>query len=155
GTLLVVDLSGKTTVLVKDWRSVGNVAWRADGSEIWFSAQRQAGKFALYAVTPSGRVRLVRREAAGLYLLDLSKDGRALLNEYFWYSSLIGLPAGESAERELSWMDQPYVNAISRDGQTVLFDEWGEGRGEQEGIYIRAMDGSAAVQLGEGHGLAL
>src|SRR5262249_42812871 len=37
----------------------------------------------------------------------------------------------------------------------LLSRGWGEGGGGQEAIYIRAMDGSAAVQLGEGHGLAL
>jgi len=52
-------------------------------------------------------------------------------------------------------MDQPYVNALSNDGRAVLFDEAGEGRGDQDDIYIRPMDGSAAVRLGEGHGLAL
>src|SRR5262249_19383858 len=37
----------------------------------------------------------------------------------------------------------------------LLSRGWGEGGGGQEAIYIRAMDGSPAVHLGEGHGLAL
>jgi Tol biopolymer transport system component len=154
-TILTVDLSGKATTLSKGWGNIGNVAWRPDGGEIWFGGQKGSEKFAVYAVTLSGRLRTVRREAGGLYLHDISKDGRVLLNEYFWHSSLVGLAAGESAERELSWMDRPNVDAISNDGRSVVSDEWGEGGGENGSIYLRTMDGAPAVRLGEGKGLGL
>jgi serine/threonine protein kinase/Tol biopolymer transport system component len=154
-TIMTVDLSGKATTVSKGWSSIGNVAWRPDGSEIWFGGQKGTEKFAVYAVTASGRLRTVRREAGGLYLHDIAKDGRVLMNEYFWNSSLIALPAGESAEREVSWMDRPNVDAISKDGRTVVFDEWGEGGGNNGSIYLRATDGSAAVRLGDGGGLGL
>ena len=154
-TILTVDLSGKVTTLSKGWGNIGNVAWRPDGGEIWFGGQKGSEKFAVYAVTLSGRLRTVRREAGGLYIHDISKDGRVLLNEYFWHSSLVGLAAGESAERELSWMDRSTVDAISNDGRSVVFDEWGEGGGENGSIYLRTMDGAPAVRLGEGKGLGL
>ncbi len=154
GDIVNLDLSGKSSILLKGWRGIGNLAWWPDGGEIWFSGQRPGEKFALHAVTPSGRERLVRREAGGLYLHDISRDGRVLLNDYFMYSSLVGMSAGESAERELSWLDQSYVNAISNDGQLLVFDEVGEGRSESETIYVRAVDGSPAVRLSYGHGLA-
>jgi Tol biopolymer transport system component len=154
-TIVLVDLSGKAKSLLKDWGYIGNVAWRPDGGEIWFGGQRRGGKFAVYAVTPSGRERTVREEAGGLYFHDIARDGRVLLNDYFWHSSLAALPAGENAERELSWMDRPNVDAISNDGRTVVFDEWGEGGGETGSIYLRTADGSAAVRLGEGYGLDL
>ncbi len=154
-TILTVDLSGKATTVSKGWANIGNVAWRPDGGEIWFGGQRGSEKIAIYAVTPSGRQRTVRQEAGGLYLHDISRDGRVLLNDYFWYSSLVARPAGEIAERELSWMDRPSVDAISNDGRAVVFDESGEGGGENGAIYLRAMDGSAAVRLGEGAGVGL
>ena len=138
-------------ILLKDWGEIGHLAWRPDGREVWFSGARQGEKFALYAITTSGRERPVRREAGGIYLQDISKAGRVLLNDYYMHSSLVALHAGEVAERELSWMDMPYVNAISDNGRAVVFDEPGEGGGES--IYLRAMDGSAAVRLGDGHGL--
>ncbi len=154
GDIVSLDLSGKSSILLKGWVGIGNLAWRPDGGEIWFSGLRPGQKFALHAVTPSGRERLVRREAGGLYLHDISRDGRVLLNDYFMYSSLVGMSAGESAERELSWLDHPYINAISNDGRLLVFDEVGEGRSESETIYLRAVDGSPAVRLGNGHGLA-
>src|ERR1700674_1739668 len=154
-TILTVDVSGKAKTLSKGWGNIGNVAWRPDGGEIWFGAQRGSERFAVYGVTPSGRERLVRREAGGIYLHDIARDGRVLLNDYFWHASLAALTAGEDAERELSWMDRPNVYAISKDGRTVVFDEWGEGGGDNGAIYIRPIDGSPAVRLGEGVGMGI
>jgi Tol biopolymer transport system component len=153
--IVAVDLSGKTTTLSKGWDELSNLAWRPDGGEIWFSGQRGPGKFALHAVTLSGRERLVRREAGHLVLFDISRDGRVLLDDVLWNSGLVALPAGESSERDLSWMDRPEVTAISNDGRFIVFTEWGEGRGGNWSIYLRAMDGSAAVRLGEGYGMAI
>jgi eukaryotic-like serine/threonine-protein kinase len=106
-------------------------------------------------VALSGRERTVRREAGGLFLHDISKDGRVLLNEYVWTSSLVALPAGESAERDLSWMDFSLVYDISNDGRFVVFNEPMEGGGANGAVYLRATDGSAAVRLGEGVGFAI
>ena len=150
--ILTVDLSGKVSNLTKG--DSANVAWRPDGAEVWFGRMKQGEKYTVCAVTLSGRERIVRREAGGIFLHDISKEGRVLLNEYFWYSSLVGLSSGASAERELSWMDQPWVNAITDDGRYVVFSEWGEGAGDRYAIYLRPMDGSPAVRLGEGDGLA-
>jgi len=154
GSIALVDMSGKLTVLSKGWSATGNLAWRPDGKEIWFSAQKPSEQYALYAVGLEGGSRLVRREAAGLYLHDISKDGRALLNNYLWSSSLLAEPAGGNAERELSWMDNPLAVDISNDGRSVLFTEWGEGGGDNGAIYLRAPDGAAAVRLGEGQAVA-
>jgi Tol biopolymer transport system component len=154
GTVTTVDLSGRVTVLTKGW-GYAEAAWRPDGREVWFSGYRIGEKFALYAVTLSGRERTLRREAAGLYLHDISKGGQVLFNEYVWTSSLAVLRAGESAERDLSWMDFSLVDDISNDGRFVVFNEPMEGGGKNGAVYLRATDGSAAVHLGEGGGLAI
>ena len=44
---------------------------------------------------------------------------------------------------------------LTPDATTLLFDETGEGGGAAYGVYLRATDGSAAVRLGDGRGLAL
>jgi len=155
GDMLMIDLAGNVTTLTKGWSFIGNVAWRPDGGEIWFAGEKPAGKFAVYAVTLSGQERTVRLEAAGLYLFDISRDGRVLLNDYFWDSNIAAVPPGEAAERELSWMDRSDVAAISSDGRFVVFNEWGEAGGDNGAIYLRATDGSAAVRLAEGPGLAV
>jgi Tol biopolymer transport system component len=153
-TIAAVDLSGRVRVLSKGWAQTGNVAWRPDGSEIWFSAEKPSEQFALYAVTLSGRDRLVLREASGLYLHDISRDNRVLLNSYLWSSNLLAQAPDANAERDLTWLDQPLAVDISNDGRTVLFTESGEGGGDNGTIYLRSMDGSAAVRLGEGQAVA-
>jgi serine/threonine protein kinase/Tol biopolymer transport system component len=154
GTISVVDLSGKVTTLSKGWGWAAAV-WRPDGREIWLGGYRIGEKFALYAVTLSGRERPVRREAGGLYLHDISKDGRVLLNEYVWTSSLAALPLGESTERDLSWMDFSVASDIANDGRFVIFNEVMEGGGKTGAAYLRAMDRSPALRLGEGVGFAV
>jgi dipeptidyl aminopeptidase/acylaminoacyl peptidase len=156
GDVVSIDLSGKATTLSKGWGggNFGDVMWNPDGREIWYSGSRLTTKFDIYAVDLSGRERLVRREAGGLYLHDLAKDGRALLNEYFWNVSLV-VHGSDGAERDLSWMDQAIVDAISSDGRAIVFDEVGEGGGSNGSIYRRTTDGAPAVRLGEGFGLGL
>jgi Tol biopolymer transport system component len=58
-------------------------------------------------------------------------------------------------DRELSWFDYSTVGDLSADGRTLLFYEWGEGVGARPTIFVRKIDGSDAVRLGEGRPLAL
>ena len=44
---------------------------------------------------------------------------------------------------------------LSDDGRTLLFQEWGEGGGANGSVYLRRMDGSAPVRLGDGFALSL
>jgi Tol biopolymer transport system component len=155
GDILCIDLAGKTTTVSKGWPYIGNLAWRADGREIWFGGHKGSEKYAVYAVTLSGRERLVREETGGIYFHDVSKDGRVLLNDYFWNASLVALTGGAGAERDLPWMDRSAVADIGHDGREVLFTEWGEGGGGKKTAYLRAVDASAAVRLGDGWALAL
>lgn len=68
----------------------------------------------------------------------------------------MGLPPGETAERNLSWLDWSFPTDLSEDGKTLLFEEQGAGtRGDHYDIYLRKTDGGAAVRLGEGRGLAV
>ncbi len=74
-TVATVDLSGKVMALSKGWDDIANVAWRPDGGEMWFAGRRPAEqKHQVYAVTLSGRERLVRGEASGsLFLRHLER----------------------------------------------------------------------------------
>ena len=66
-----------------------------------------------------------------------------------------GLPPGPALGRELSWFDWSSDRALSADGKLLLFDESGEGGGANGGVYLRPTDGSPAVRLSEGLGVAL
>lgn len=60
-------------------------------------------------------------------LLDIARDGRVLLVRATWRREVIGIDAGETKERELSWLDYSYPADLSADGKTLLFDEEGGG----------------------------
>jgi Tol biopolymer transport system component len=151
----LIDGAGRKMALSKGWLRVGGVAWTPDGSEIWFAGRRAAGKEALYAVDPSGHERLVRLEAGSLFLHDIAEDGRVLLSDYEFSRGVAVLPPGESLERDLTWQDLPWVDAISADGRSVLFEEREQSGARTGALYLRRVDGSAPVHLGEGAGIGI
>ncbi len=68
---------------------------------------------------------------------------------------MIGLAPGEIKERDLSWLDWSTPNDLTADGKTVLFSESGEGGGPKYAVYLRKTDGSPAIRLSDGAGMAL
>jgi hypothetical protein len=63
-------------------------------------------------------------------------------------------PASDQ-ERDLSWLDRSLLNDVSLDGASILFSEIGDAGGFDGAVYLRKTDGSSAVRLGTGFGLAL
>jgi Tol biopolymer transport system component len=137
----------------KGWAFVGGLAWQPNGDEIWFAGRRAGGTDALYAVTPAGKERLVRREAGNLFLHDILPDGGVLVSDYAFSRGIAVLAPGDSLERDLSWRDVPWVDAISADGRAVVFEEREEGGARTGAVYLRKVDDPAPMHLGEGAAL--
>ena len=154
GAVALVDPNGKKTTLSGGWSSVQGISWSPSGEEIWFTASESGSNRALYAVTRAGRRRLVAMSPGVQTLEDISADGRVLLKHSNDRIGLVGLGA-DSKQRNLSWLDWSRGPILSEDGGTVVFTEEGEGGGAGYSIYLRRIDGSPAVRLGEGEGLAL
>jgi len=163
GAIAVVDLQGKKTVLSADWYTVQGLAWSLDGKEVWFTSSKSGIDRTLYAVTLSGKQRLVTRMPGTLMLLDIFKDGRVLLTRASWRRELMAIIGKDAKEQDLSWFDYSYPGDLSGDGKTLLFDEEGSGGGlaySKSGgltyaVYVRKTDGSPAVLLGEGTAIAM
>jgi Tol biopolymer transport system component len=158
GSVSMVDLGGRKTTLSADWKSLQGLAWSPSGEEVWFSGSRtgKGGSSTLYAVTLSGQERKVFAAPGTLKLNDISRDGRrALLTRGTTRGGIIGRSAGDTTERDLSWLDFSTVADLSSDGRTLLFYEWGEGVAGKPTIFIRKTDGSDPIPLGEGKPLAL
>ncbi len=154
GSAAVVDRAGKKTTLTKPFGSAQGLAWSPDGREIWFTAA-EIGTRSLYAVSLSGKLRVVTGSTGSLTLQDIARDGRVLLIDEFRRLGLSALAPGQTKERDLSWLDWSRPSGLSRDGQTVMFYEAGEGGGAGYSTYVRKTDGSPAVRLGEGQGAGL
>ena len=155
GAVGIVDLTGKKTDLAGEWATVQGLAWSPDGREIWFTAAREGIERMVYGVTPAGKLRLIRTMQGTPALLDVRKDGGALLTEDDYRSSLLVFAPGEPAGKDLTWFDWSSDRALSADGKLLLFDESGEGGGPAGGVYLRPTDGSPAVRLGDGVAIAL
>jgi len=62
---------------------------------------------------------------------------------------------GQAQERDLSWMDFSALRSFSKDGRKILFDESGEGGGDEGTIFLRDTDGSPPMRIGPGFGMGL
>jgi len=154
--IAIVDLAGKVTILSEGWAEAFSLAWAPSGNEVWFSARegsQRSGGLALFAVALSGRSRVVARTPGILFLRDIWSDGRVLLHHDNWPATMVCQLAGDATERDLSWLDLSMVRDLSSDGRFVLFDEGGVAEGATGGVYLRKVDGSPAVRLGDGEAL--
>ncbi len=155
GSAAIVDRAGKARILSAEYESTQGLAWSPSGREIWFTGAEKGSARALQAVTTSGVLRTVFGTPGTLTIGDIGKDGSVLLSHDNGRRGIIGLAAGESKERDLSWLDWSQPLDLSADGQTLLISEQGDGGGPGYSVYLRKMDGSPAVRLGSGDAQAL
>jgi Tol biopolymer transport system component len=156
GSIMLADRDGNNRTLSAGWNSTNGLAWSPTGDEVWFSAGRSE-VIGLYAVTTSGRERLVLQGPGNIGLHDISRDGRVLLHRGVPYSRMMfGSTSSSEKERNLSWFDYSTSADISVDGKRLLFYEWGMAVAAVPYVYLRTMDGSNdPVRLGQGRALAL
>jgi serine/threonine protein kinase/WD40 repeat protein len=147
GGVVVVDLSGSVTRLTDDFPSVRGLAWSPAGDELWFAAGTADANRSLRGVTLQGAQRLLLEAPGSLTLWDVSNDGRALVTRDDERRSIVGVPPGETVERELSWYGNSAISDLSPDGRWLLF-------GDRFGIYLRGTDGAPPIHLGLKDGFA-
>ncbi|HWZ84611.1 MAG TPA: protein kinase [Thermoanaerobaculia bacterium] len=142
GTVKVVDTNGK--VRLNGPFSIRGVAWSPRGDEVW-----SAGREGIVATSLDGKSRIAWL-APGGGIADIARDGRVLCMLNSSRREMVGLAPGEKTERNLTWLNWSFPNDISSDGATVLFNEQNL---EPMGLYLRKLDGSPAVRLGEGNAI--
>jgi serine/threonine protein kinase/Tol biopolymer transport system component len=149
GSVLVIDLSGHVIVSTHEWESEDGLAWSPDGKEVWFTSVEKGINRDLLAVNMSGRIRKILDLPTGMTLEDVAADGRVLVsldNERL----ALATTAGDGRTVDLSWHDWNIAKDISRDGESVLFEDSSEAAGAHYSVAIRKIDGTPPVQLGEG-----
>jgi Tol biopolymer transport system component len=154
--LVTIDTRGEKTISTPSASGDNLIlAWSPNSQALWFDIGFVGGQ-TIRELSPSGAERVVLRVPVNLRLLDVSPGGRALVSRANWRTGINCLTAGETAERDLSWYDASEVDALSPDGRTILFTEFGEGGGiEHWGVYLRKASGEPAVRLGDGQAFAL
>jgi Tol biopolymer transport system component len=156
GSVNMIDLAGKNTVLSEGYWSERGLAWSPNGEEVLFSASLSGGSFVIYAVTAAGRRRIAYEAPGGLTIQDMARDGRWLTTRLdYRYAAMVHTPEGAGSrnevrdeDRDLSWLNTSHVRALSQDGHTLLFAE--TGLGTNYAVCLRKTDGSPVVRLGEG-----
>ena len=150
GYVAVVDRSGHYKRLTTTFTSIEGLAWSSKGDEIWFSGAEAGSRADLWAVTLSGRRRLILRQSATVRLHDIGADGRVLIANEELRSTMMFRGPSDNRERELTWLDWSVATDISPDGSMIVFSESGEGAREGETQYLRETSGAPAVKLGRG-----
>jgi serine/threonine protein kinase len=151
GFVSLMDLSGHVGALSPECKSAAGLAWSPDGKEVWFTAAPNSNNRDLLAVTLSGKIRKMLDLPASMTLQDVAPDGRVLVSLDAERLAM-ATTARDGKPVELSWHDWSVAKDISRDGQSVLFEESSEATGGHSALAIRKIDGTPPVQLSEGSG---
>src|SRR5579875_18654 len=157
GRVVILDRKGKQIARSgEEFTSVEGLAWPPAGNEVWCAASMGMGYAnAIYALSFTGKDRIVLRLPGMLRLYDISRDGRILLSKDVWRSGMQWHGPKDPGEHDLSWLDAPLLMDLSTDGQDVEFSEFGGTVGASALTYLRTPDGSPPVKLGHGYVAAL
>jgi Tol biopolymer transport system component len=153
GSVKTVDLAGRVTTVSSGWKRITDIRWSPSGDEIWVAAGERTKTLMLYGVSLSGARRLIFQGPGGISLMDVGRDGRALVKQGIVRAQVVSPMDGRT--RDLSWLDWSTVADLSADGTTVLFYEWGLAVGGTPIVYTRNVNGAEPMRLGEGKALAL
>jgi Tol biopolymer transport system component len=149
GSVAVIDPEGHEEKLSSGWVSQEGIVWSPKGDEIWFTATANGSAENLHGVSLSGKVRTIANVPGGMWLQDI-RNGVTLTITHQTRLGIRGMGPGAKEERELGWLGWAELRDISRDGSKVLFEEEGDGGGPNYTVFLRNMDGSPPVRIGEG-----
>jgi eukaryotic-like serine/threonine-protein kinase len=162
GSVMVINADGSNPKSFGNFDSVYGLAWSPKDDEVWFTANKNAAAptRSLMAVSLSGKFRLLAAAPGELTLHDVAPDGTAIISienreRKIFFSSPETASSESKADRELTWLDRAVLGTLSLDGKQVVFWEGGKGGGPLSTIFLRKTDGSPAVRLGEGYGVAI
>jgi len=155
GDVAVVDRAGNRMTLAAGFQGLRGVSWSPDDKEVWFTSQVSppyAG-IALRAVSLDGRTRTILTLGTDWRILDVTKDGRALMSSEIVARQIELWRDGEPQPHDLTLFDQSLGGGVSSDGKTALIADQGSVAGTNYATYMRRLDQPDAVRLGDGQSL--
>lgn len=146
GAVEITDLEGKSVLGNKiKMSSVYGLAWH--GSEVWFTGAETGGGSdrALYALSLSGKLRLIARVPGAMILEDIAPDGKSalILNSGGWWG-VTAVRARQSQEQSLDLFGRTDFVALSNDGKWIVANETRE---VEKGVYLIPTDGAPPMNL--------
>jgi serine/threonine protein kinase len=152
GKVVILRSNGEKVTESTMYESAEGLAWNSSGHEVWFTSPLESG--AVHALSLSGNARDPLSVAGRLFLNDIAANGQLLVNQGLVRRGMIVSSGDGRAQRDLSWLDFGYLRDLSDDGKMILFEEEGS-ESDAYAVYVRNSDGSPAVPIGSGYGLAL
>jgi len=150
GSVVILRTNGDKVAASPVYSSAEGLAWTPSGDEVWFSSPLESGR--IHAFSPAGKRREVLSVPGRLFLRDISANGLVLAEQGIVRHGIIA--SDGNTQRDVSWMDYGELRDLSDDGKMILFEEEGQ-EAKNYTVYVRNTDGSPAVAIGDGYGLAL
>jgi hypothetical protein len=148
GAIAVVNREGELKRLTPIYPTGRSLCWTPDGREVWYTGSLLGDDSGLYAVTLSGKNRVVTRAPAELVLQDISATGRVLL-ESVRFQIEIGIKRASGDTRARNLENSADLGSLSAGGEWLVYNRF---EGSDYQIYVRKTDGTAAVKIGDGYG---
>ena len=155
GDIGVADTNGTVRTLIPGMTSISGVAWSPSGDEVWASGIHESLQNGIWGVTLDGSRREIYTSPARVMLHDVAPDGRALISLGNLHLGLSVSAGADTREIDLSWFDGSCATDVSADGRQILFWEGHEAENPYYACFLRDVDGSPAVRLGEGNSTRL
>jgi eukaryotic-like serine/threonine-protein kinase len=150
GIVTVAELGGGARRVSEEYEGMRGLAWAPDDRAVWVTGAVPGPGRALTSFGLDGSSRTLLQLPGGFRLHDVAPDGRVLLVHGEERMGIRACGPGEAEERDLSWHDWSLARDLSRDGRRMVFDESGSAGGDNGTWYLRELDGSPAVRMGEG-----
>jgi Tol biopolymer transport system component len=149
GSVVILRTDGTKVATGPARDSHRGLAWSPGGDEVWTTGPLVNG--IVEALDLSGRRRELLNVPGRLHIRDVRPDGRILMDQGTALRGMIVVSNNGETQRDLTWLNYSFVRDISRDGQLLLFEE----QGISYRTFVRNVDGSPAVEIGSGYGIAL
>jgi hypothetical protein len=149
---VILRKTGEKVATSPLYESAQGLAWSVKGDEVWTTSPLESGD--IHALSLSGKDRVPLAVPGRLRLQDVSTTGQLLVEQGIARRGMVVSSGANGAARDLSWLDFGYLRDISLDGKMILFEEEGS-EAQAYQIFVRNVDGSPAIPIGEGYGLAI
>ena len=154
GFVAIVGPSTPMRRLTHEYQGLEGLAWSPDGSEVWFSGTEAGGEFRIEAIAVAGGAgpgvaRHVYGAPISLQLLDVRKNGQALVTAHVLSGTLHGRGPRDAFERDLAWGGFPVARVVSADGTLIGGAIVDAGHADYD-AFLRPIDAAQPVPMGHG-----
>ena len=153
GEVDVAIRGGGTRTVSAGWKSVNGLAWSTSGEEILLTASKKGRGQSLWAVSPCRPPQSRRELGRGWSLEDVTADGSLLVTRGQLQMQMMA--AGAAAGSDLVRLERPRPRPHARRRHRSLQRMGRRRRGANEVAFVRRVDGSPAIRLGEGSPAAI